>query len=228
MERSTNNSKKLAVFDVCETLYYSNTTHDFIAFVVVQTEYSSFARLMFLLLFGKLSPFRYALIGFSIFTGWDFSRSIALRFLRGLSPSEMDNFADKFVTSFLVNAEITETQNLLKELRAAGSLVVLCSSSIKPVVDAIGRKLGDIDVIGSKLEFEGGVFSGRIVDDTTGRKIDHLRRSYPNAEIEWAVSDNVSDKDLLLAAEHPVAVVHNYRKLAFWQQYEFEVVDLRI
>lgn len=220
--------EKLAVFDVCETLFYSNTTHDFIAFVVFQTENSSFSRVVFLLIFGKFSPLRYALIVSSIITGWDFARSIALRFLRGLSSDEMDNLADRFVTSFLVNAEITETQNLLNELRATSSLVVLCSSSIEPVVDAIGRNLGNIDVIGSKLEFEGGVFSGRILDDTTGKKIDFLRRSYPDAEIEWAVSDNVSDKDLLLAAEHPVAVVHNSKKLAFWKQFEVEIVDLRL
>lgn len=228
MENSQNNFERLAVFDVCDTLFYSNTTHDFIAFVVSGPEYSLFLRIAYLLLLGRLSPLRYVLIAISVWSGWDVPRALGLRFLSGLTYVELEKAADLFTSSFLSNVKVSQTQNMLRAARDAGFRVVLCSSSIEPIVLAIGRDMGDVDCVGSKLEFHDGIFSGLVSKDTTGRKAEIVRDSYPGAKIELAVSDNLSDIDLLLLAENAFAVIHSSEKLDFWRQYEFEIVDLRI
>jgi len=221
-----NEMNKLAVFDVCDTLYYSNTTHDFIRFVIELPESERIKRALFSFLNSKSLPIRYLLILISVATGWDAPKAINLRFLRGMTADQMEVLADRFVNQFLKERKIAETNDLLLKFRNEGLRIVLCSSSIEPVVTAVARAAGITDQISSTLLYEQEMFSGRIGEETVGKKLGFLRRAFPETEIEYAVSDNKSDADLLSAAHRAIAVVHDPGKRSFWEKRRIEIIDL--
>ncbi|MCC6453061.1 MAG: haloacid dehalogenase-like hydrolase [Acidobacteria bacterium] len=221
-----NEMNKLAVFDVCDTLYYSNTTHDFIRFVIELPESERTKRALYSFLNSKALPIRYLLILISVATGWDAPKAINLRFLRGMTADRMEGLADRFVDQFLKERIIAETNDLLLKFRNEGLRIVLCSSSIEPVVTAVARATGITDQVSSTLIYEQEIFSGRIGEETVGKKLSFLRMAFPETEIEYAVSDNMSDADLLSAARRAIAVVHDPGKRSFWEERRFEIIDL--
>ena len=217
-------ARGIAVFDVCDTLYYSNTTHDFIRFLHRR---GSRARKSFRFnsLNHKLSPLRYLLIGVSVASGSDVFRRANVGLLKGLTGEELTAAAREFVAEFLEARKIEQTHLMVRELKDKGFRVVLSSSSVEPVVRAVAESLGVDEYYAAGLELAGDSCSGRLADDPTGRKLEALKGC---GEIEYAISDNVSDAQLLKAARKGVAVVHDPRKRRFWQDLGLELIDLTV
>ena len=215
----------LAVFDVCDTLYYSNTTHDFVRYFSENLARRD-RKVLFHLLNHRLSPLRYGLIAVSVATGSDLFRKASIRLLRGVKESELATCAARFIAEVLDMRKIERTHHMISEYRKLGLEVVLCSSSIEPVVREVATYLGVSASVSTILETREGILTGRIIDDPTGRKLAVLRERYGNTRIAYAVSDNVSDLELLLAADHGIAISHNTRKSRFWKDRKIELIDL--
>jgi phosphoserine phosphatase len=219
----TDSSQTAAVFDVCDTLFFSNTTHDFVKFVVAREGGTRW--LIHNIFNSRFSPFRYFFIGLSVFAGWDYLRKFNLRLLSGRSKEELDGLSNKFVGEFLHDRKITAIHALLNKSLSNGDRVVLCSSSIEPVVAAVAAKLKVKEYVSTTLEYENGVFSGFIADDVSNTKLTHLRKNGVECEIGLAVSDNISDLDLLKAARRSYAVAYSNRKKDFWRKCNIETLD---
>lgn len=218
---------QVAVFDVCDTLYYSNTTHDFIDFVARQ-KFSGAKRLSHRALNSRKSPLRYALILTSIATGRDLHKKFNVSLLKGIRRAELDELARQFIKEYLNTRKIKQTHAMLDELRLDGTRIVLCSSSIEPVVRQIAAELEIKDFVCTTLEFSGDVFTGRIAREIADRKNEALKNETLSGEIDWAVSDNKGDAGLLATAlTRRIAVVHNQKNLEFWKQHQVEILDLR-
>lgn len=217
---------KIAVFDVCDTLYYSNTTHDFIRYI--HSGRRGKRKAGFQLLNHRFSPLRPALVGFGILTGNDVFRKANIGLLKGMGVAESLALAREFVREFLGRKKIEQTHGLVREFQGKGFDVVICSSSIEPVVRAVAEELGIEEFYSAELEFSGGRLTGRLAHDPTGRKLESLAKYRGNARIELAVSDNLSDASLLRAAKRGIAVVHRADKRRFWKDLDLELIDLTL
>ena len=217
---------KLAVFDVCDTLYYSNTTHDFVRYVLGRRNSNSVTRYLHKTVNAKYSPLLYFLIIVGVGTGWDAAKSINLRLLKGMTEDKLNSLAVDFVSEYLGDRRINKTFELVGQARSDGLAVVLASSSIEPVVAAVSRDVGADGYLSTTLEYENGFFTGRIADEILGRKLDILRMRFENADLAYAVSDNVSDKELLSSAKDSIAVTHHDSKRKFWQRLGIEILDV--
>lgn len=225
--KKTTKCKPTAVFDVCDTMYYSNTTHDFIHFVFKEKSISV-KKLVYNLLNSKLLPLKYVLITVSVFTNLDLLKKLNVYLLKGMSLRSISQLAERFVDEFLQDKKIVQIHNLIKTYKCAGLCIILCSSSIEPVVKAIADKTGNKDYIGTELEFEKGIFTGKILKDTTSKKLEFLEKVNLSGKIEYAISDNVSDLELLTAANNGIAVVHNKKKYDFWRKHKVKIIDLNL
>lgn len=217
----------IAVFDICDTLYYSNTTHDFVRYVL-ENEPVSAKKIIYRSLNAKLLPFRYLIIFLSVQTGRDILRSFNVSMLKGLTRQDLAERAKQFVKEFLAQRRIEQIQELLHAKSAAGLRVVLCSSSIEPVVEAIAEELRIEDRVSTSLEYEGDVFTGRFSRDITRSKLQELRDRGLAGDLVYAASDNLSDLELLSAAKESLAIVHNGRKEEFWRDHKFDILSLSL
>lgn len=206
----------LVIFDVCNTLYDSNTTFDFIRFVLQRRYPRRLAA--FRLLSYKYSPF---------FIGWlvagklvrkDLVRQRAVGLLKGLHRNELLQLADDFYNTCLLPKRIGEVLQMLGAAQEHAE-VWLFSNSVEPVIRTIAEKLG-VRYEATELEYDAqGIFTGRISRDMTGRKKDvFLRRFGPDAAIRLMCSDNRSDHAILQLAQERYVVVYHPSDKQFWQQ----------
>lgn len=221
------NDQNIAVFDLCDTLYYSNTTHDFIDYFLTNKG-TRIKKASAQAITGRFSPLKYIGILISVLTGNDLPRRLKLLLLRGYSELELDEMAEGFVRDYLEFRTVIETRSVMEEAFRDRMRVIIVSASIEPVVRAVARRLSISDYLCSTLAFKNGIFSGRLSNDITGRKLTELKNVEPNSQIELVVSDNTSDLDLLGAARRGLAVVHSKRKREFWKNHRIETIEIGI
>lgn len=215
----------LAVFDVCDTLFYSNTTHDFIAFAVA-ADRGVVSRLIHASFNRKASPLYYVVLLISRVLDTDIHLKMNLLFLRGYPKKELERTAARFMSEVLRNRHIDEVHALLNDHIKAGRTVVLCSASIEPVVRAVANALGIEHFFGSPLRYDHGIFNGALERSIRGNKAVELRAHGLNGKINFAVSDNTSDIELLREALDPLAVVHNGKHREFWESHAIRTLEL--
>ncbi|MDK9362297.1 HAD family hydrolase [Lelliottia wanjuensis] len=172
----------MRVFDVCGTLYASNTTFDFII------EYHKFHRnrLRFVWTQILLSlPFkilnRMKLVSI---------RRNMIHSLKGESKHELFTFSQFFVDRYLGNKRKQETMQLLLNDPLNS---ILMSASIDPVVIAISHQL-NVKAYSSVLEYnDEGICTGKLDVDLKGIKSNQIAQS----NLELVATDNMSDIDLI-------------------------------
>lgn len=172
----------MRVFDVCGTLYASNTTFDFII------EYHKFHRnrLRFVWTQILLSlPFkilnRMKLVSI---------RRNMIHSLKGESKHELFTFSQFFVDRYLGNKRKQETMQLLLNDPLNS---ILMSASIDPVIIAISHQL-NVKAYSSVLEYnDEGICTGKLDVDLKGIKSNQIAQS----NLELVATDNMSDIDLI-------------------------------
>lgn len=207
---------RIVLFDICGTLYKSNTTYDFLKFYFRRKN-----RLKgFLLAVVLARPFNAIwLVIHYLFPSWDI-RAFLISFIKGQPVSEVEPVARLFVIEFLRQRE-RSVMTRLKEYKEGGAdKIVLCSSSIEPVVQAIASDL-KVDVYGcSRLEVESGVYTGKLVFDLQGKKHEWVDRSFNLADFSEVVcfSDNLEDLPLLARADKRFIIAKEKRK-QYWKKH---------
>ncbi len=227
MNDTKTDSTQTAVFDVCDTMYYSNTTHDFVRFIF-DGKPLSLKKLTYLILNSKISPLRYFLILISIRTGWDALKKLNIYLLKGMSSVQISAVSARFVSEFLQDRKIVQTHRLIDKYASNGLRIVLCSSSIEPVVKAVADNLGIKYFVSTSLLFDNEIFTGKILEDITHKKLEILEERKLSGEIKYAVSDNLSDLKLLTAASQGIAIVHSKKKQDYWEKYQVKIINLNL
>lgn len=200
----------LAVFDVCQTLYFANTTADYIEFhhrVSRNRTWSTICRLVR----SRLSPVRYLLISLSKLGLGDAPRNVLLTTLKGQSRSQLQNSARRYVAEWLPAKKIIESHALLRAAQEDGASVVLLSSSLDIVVCEIAKVLR-VDWRASELSFADDLCSGRLGSDLTGRKAVELKNIIAGFSSRPSVSvctDNATDADILALANRRYIIHHS-------------------
>lgn len=217
---------ELFVFDICDTLFYSNTTFDFIKFVLQERKQTGKLR-QFNLFTRKTSPVFVGLYFLQKLIKEDWPKKLCLGLLKDMPKAELYALGEAFEKRFLSSRLIDRTHQMLCELRKEGKRVVLISASIDPVVAAIAKAL-EVEFRCSELSYnEQNQFTGELKREMTGQKLIELRKMMSSQDAPFAVAtDNFSDRSLVEAACHRYVVVYNDKALNFWQDLQPDFIKL--
>lgn len=166
----------------------------------------------------SLRVFRYSNYLIKKGFGKDYLRLRAIRCLKGCESESVANAAKQYVNTVLLAQQEAKVFALLKRFQEEGYSTLLCSASISPVVDAIQDLLGCNGAISSSLAVRGNILTGTIEADITGRKLGALCDVSENLDHLAVVTDNISDTDLVLAADEVFIIANSKRKVRYWER----------
>lgn len=194
--------KQIVIFDLCGTLYDSNTTFDFIRFL----------RPLYALIIFSL-PLRILAKCLSISSSIDLIRTLAIYGYKGFSQDQLLQQAERFITEVLENKKIIEADELLLQYSQDNSVTVyLASASIDPIVQLVAQRYA-VEYVSSQLEYINGKSSGKLSVDLLGDKIKYLETTH----YQLVVTDNKSDLELILASDKSY-IVTKKKNVKHWQQ----------
>ncbi|HEY0973772.1 MAG TPA: HAD family hydrolase [Solimonas sp.] len=198
---------RVAVFDVCNTLFRENTTAGFVEFYCRSQNLSP---RLFLVraIRRRLSPLRLLLAVARRLGSADHARLLLIRMLSGQSQADLQAAASSYVEGLLREKKVPVVWALLDSERTASRLV-LASASLCVVVRELAARL-DAVPISSELDFSEGVCRGRLSSDATGKKhvlVESFLDANRGAEV-FVCTDNLSDAALLRRADEGVAVIY--------------------
>lgn len=131
---------------------------------------------------------------------------------RGMSEEWLRRTASEVFTDEIRPKLYAGSQALLDGDRADGYQLVLVTGGLDFVIEPVARYFGFDHVLANRMEFVGGVASGRLLDPLLAEQgkveaLDGFRRSY-NVEVKTtkAYSDSFSDLPMLESVELPTAV----------------------
>ncbi|MBX9852758.1 MAG: hypothetical protein K2X86_13525 [Cytophagaceae bacterium] len=212
----------IIVSDVCDTLFYSNTTIDYCGFVL-RKQGRVLPAIILKLSVSKKSPLFYFLAILSRLCNFDFAKFIAVYFLKGILKSDLDKYADNFVSQELRNRKIDKVFSLIAQYKNAR--LILLSSSLDPVVSAIAKSFS-AEFASSQLGYIQGVCSGKIYFEMKGRKLEILKKNFQKLSSDIIViSDNASDWELMSYAKEKYAVVYNDKQKKFWHKLNANIIE---
>ncbi len=207
-------SQKLIVCDVCDTLYRSNTTFDFIRFVVEKEKWVQ--RSLLLLVVSRKSPLFYFLVIAGKLFHQDLIRKVALRFLKGKSKIDLDLLAQQFYSDFL---ESRANMKVFEKILTNGvTTTLLLSSSIDPVIATIAHS-NKLRFYSSELKWKQGKATGTLRKDMTGKKHEVVNKILSEEHFNrlQVITDNRSDWELVKLADERFIVIKNESEKIFWK-----------
>jgi HAD superfamily hydrolase (TIGR01490 family) len=131
---------------------------------------------------------------------------------RGGDEAELEIEARKWFDAELVQTIYPEAERLVGEHAAAGHVVAIVSGATKFVVRPLAERLGISHMLYTRLEVEGGRFTGRVIEPICFEegKIYWLQQFIEEHDVDlaksWFYTDSITDRPLLDIVGHPVAV----------------------
>lgn len=207
---NTNSSKKIAAFDVCGTIYKSNTTFDFLKYYFQDNEkYTIFSR------FINTLPVILINKAFILLFKIDFVRFLATSFLKGERLYKLESAGKDFVANYLKDRFISPIIQLLRKYKDKGYRIVLISGSYDFIVKYAAEEVGADAYFASVLSEKNGVIKGTYKEDLLNKKKGYIFSQYGNIEELVFVTDNRSDLDLIELAD-TAYIVTPQKKIGFW------------
>lgn len=206
--------KEIVFFDVCGTLYNSNTTYDFYKFLFKNHKRRNIFCTLFNSKPSKVLWKSLMFIGLS-----KVPRRISLSFLWSLDVNYVKEMADIFVEEVLEPLKNNELHQKLIDARSNGATIVLISASIEPVVEAIAKRLGNISFICTTLHEVEGKYTGFIKEDVEGLKLNKVEEKFNLSQnTSWFYTDNKEDLPLLIKVTHPNIVLRKKGDIIYWEE----------
>lgn len=197
------------IFDICDTLYRSNTTMDFCEYRTAgfQKRILKFSKTFL----GKvINKFLINLFNY------DWIRSIHIKTLKNIEISIIERDADYFVDNYLNNKKIEEVHKYLETFNK--NEVILVSATIDPVAKAISKSLGNIKYLSTTLNYKDNVCTGTIKEDLLGNK----QKYFESKNIDFIITDNKSDlKQCKLS--NKIIIVSKKKNIEFWKKQNLEI-----
>lgn len=203
---------KINIIDVCWTLYSSNTTFDFISFVVRKTKKKKLENKILSIFFVKICL---VLIGKILKV--DLYRMLYIKLLNGYSRMELEELSNQFYDDFLKKRAITFSFDIIKKMPIEQKKII-CSASLDIIVKKIASELSIQNYISSSLKYTNDICIGELDTDILFTKYDF----FEGDEINYVLTDNLSDYLLVANAENPV-VLSVRKNIPFWNKKGIEV-----
>jgi HAD superfamily hydrolase (TIGR01490 family) len=220
-------SAKAAFYDVDGTLVRTNIVHAYAYYAMNRGSLSgiagrTLATLAKVPLYGALD-----LINRKVFNEF-FYRAYA-----GLSEDRLIVLGEELLDEVLKPAIYPKAQDLIDEARRAGCRIVLITGALDFTVLPLARHLRADDVIANKMQFVGGIATGKVIPPIIeGANKAHAIREYCvthhlQLDQSFAYSDSFSDYAMLAMVGRPTAVNPDVRLRSVARSYHWPVLDLR-
>lgn len=177
----------MAIFDVCWTLYRSNTTIDFITYVLRRDNKLKYIWFV-ALIWRPIALFLVRVFKIDL-------RRFAIGQLSGYSKEHLQEHANSFYNSFLRGKENQVVYERFLELKKEGAKIFLASASLDVVIEAIAKNT-TVKFVSSQLQYANGVCSGTLHDDLTGKKYSALQKETLINFFDVMYSDNAEDMSM--------------------------------
>ena len=159
----------------------------------------------------------YFLNKYGLLSDETFNRSVTSRLawmVKGLSEDEFNNTSEWIVKEHALPSKRNEVIVRLRDHQSKGHVILLVSGWLTPSLEVLGTHYNANGVVGTKLEFKDGRYTGRIIPPViTGADKDYYARKFfsdNNLDIDWessyAYADSITDIDLFNMVGHPIAV----------------------
>lgn len=151
----------------------------------------------------------------------------------GLSEDRLVVLGEEMLEDVLKPAVFPKAQDLIDEARRAGCRIVFITGALDFTVAPLAEMLGADDVIANKMQFVGGVATGRVIPPIIeGANKAHAIRDYCvkhglALDQSFAYSDSFSDYAMLAMVGRPTAVNPDVRLRSIARAYHWPVLDLR-
>ena len=212
---------KIAVFDVCGTLYDSNTTFDFLDDFFKDSKKYNLFRKISSSLFWKIVNYP-----FYRFFKFDITRNIATYFLKGYTKKELNIATKIFVYGKLEGKIKIDIYDLLKTYKEKGFIIILMSGSYSPIIDHISTYMDADYFFASQLEIVNDKYTGRYSVDQLFNKKEVLLKNFTNISELVVASDNKTDYELMKIANKGYAIANNKKQILFWKSKKIPYVEI--
>jgi len=205
---------KIAVFDVCDTIYSVNTTFGFLDYFFVKNKKYIFFRKI-----TKLLPIKiFSYFFYKIFKK-DITRYYGTLFLSGKKVEEVKKNAYQFVNSNLVKDTKDPILVMLQHYKSQGYHIVLMSGSYTFVIEEVAKYFNADHFYGSKLNVVNNVYTGKYDEDILFSKYELLKNEFKQIDKLVVVSNNKTDLELMNFADQSFAVCNKESDVKFWKSY---------
>jgi phosphoserine phosphatase len=209
--------RNLVVADICNTLFDSNTTFDFMKYCV-ETGKIKRSTLLYKISLLKSLPLYWLLVLLNKGTQKDLHKAIAVALLKNSLVQTVVEWAREFYEKFLSKSIFRQSIDILKIYEK--EKIILVSSTIHPIARLIAKELGFNQFIATELELQNGRYTGRIATEISGRKRMMLADRYGEEgfSIETIITDNFTDKELVLCSDKKFTICYNNKQERFWRK----------
>jgi HAD superfamily hydrolase (TIGR01490 family) len=155
----------------------------------------------------------------------------------GFSRQQLDMLHEQFMAQFVEPMMLPSAQSLVNSHLNAGDICLIVTATNRFVTEPIARRLGVHDLIATDLEESGGVYTGRIagIPCFQAGKINKLQewiaaRPDQSLDLKHSIfySDSFNDIPLLEAAGSAVAVDPDETLHAHAQKRGWPIISLRL
>jgi phosphoserine phosphatase len=194
--------KKFVIVDICDTLYDSNTTFDFLDNYIQSGYYHAF-RKIFKTFFGKVTNALFWRI-FRV----DIIRTVAFRFIKGHDKTTLLHAADVFYESQLVGKKHEKIFDIIEKYKKQEYEIIIASATMDIMGEIVAKKNGIQRFFPTMLKYQDGICTGEILLDLLGRKAEVLRKNGITPPFPAVITDNTSDINLIKNAEFSYIVLN--------------------
>ena len=206
----TNNSNAtLFIADVCGTLVYDDTTLGLLRVHFSQQPERQWRLPIFRALTAHRSPFRLGVAVIERLTGKHVLKHLLIRMLKDDTVSSLELNAEVYAQWLLDNRKVPAVWDVIIPA-IKDKQTILASASLQPIVSELAKQLG-VRFVASELESIDDVLTGRYKSDLTGLKLQALSNLIGIDLIDSsydAISDNLTDRELLSGARRAYVVLH--------------------
>jgi len=218
---------EVLVVDLCETLFFEDTTVGLISFHLKRSDKFYWRKLALFFLAHHASPIHFVSKAFEWLTNRQFSKNLIIRLLTGVNVKDLDESAIKYADYLISNKKIPSVWATIARIDRQVTLVA--SASLEPIVKVIARHLNAY-YVASELQVRDGAFTGRYRKDITGEKEHAILLKYGSGRLQRGlavITDNLSDLRLITRAKYRFVVIHKERQLARWCQLSAEYIRVK-
>lgn len=200
---------KLAVFDICDTLYPENTTVGFVKYSV------SIKNIYYILFNNKFIKILNYIIH-KLF-GRDIIRTILIGNLQGINKTNLSQSAACYISQLKVNRKI---EDMLLQYKKDGYDVILCSATLDIVANEIQKHYGLTSAFSSKLQFKEDYCQGFLKYDLLGKKEKVFKEFIKKYDRVEFVTDNFSDANCIQFCDKFIAVIPKGKdkNIKYWKK----------
>lgn len=198
---------KVVFLDLCGTLVKENTTFDFFNKMILP-EKSFLLRAVWKSKFVQLVTKILTVCHIK----YDMTKKSCLFMMRGHTEGELRSLAKSYMSTLTWRRDILYK---VEKLVQHGYKPVIVSASLPFLVEVVSNHLMISAYISSEMEYEDGIFTGRLLTDLQGNKLEALANK--NVDKSIFITDNLDDISCKDVVNYFIAVT-NAKNRAYWKE----------